>query len=120
MKFKTKSERISEFHAEIRSMGYSSYSEYLRSDHWLETKRRFRASKLYKHKCSACGNDQSPMFIHHKTYKRIGRERLNDLIEVCGSCHSAIHKHENHSGRHLWQATNKVIRKTRKGLWRGP
>lgn len=60
------------------------------------------------------------MFIHHKTYKRIGKEKLNDLIEVCGACHSAIHEHENESGTHLWAATNKVVRKTRKGLWSGP
>lgn len=118
MRFKTKAERIADFYHEIRAMGFPSYPAYLRGDHWAETKKRFRASKLCKHQCSACGARNTPMFIHHKTYKRIGREYLSDLIEVCGPCHTAIHNHESDSGKHLWEATNKVVRKIRKGAWK--
>lgn len=120
MKFPTKADRIATFHQEIRALGFTSYSEYLRGEHWSETKTRFRASKLCRHQCAACGARNVPMLIHHKTYKRIGREYLGDLVEVCRACHAAVHQYEENSGKHLWEATNKVVRKSRKGIWKVP
>lgn len=29
--------------------------------------------------------------MHHKTYKRLGKERLTDLILLCEDCHLELH-----------------------------
>lgn len=73
-------------------MHLSSYKQYLKSEHWLNVKRRFRASSFCKNECRICGNKKN-LHIHHKTYKRVGNERLSDLEELCASCHKSLHKH---------------------------
>ena len=65
--------------------------EYLKSDKWADVKRRFRKSKLYTGKCYVCGSKKN-INLHHKTYKRFGKEYLRDLLEVCQTCHYAAHK----------------------------
>ncbi len=83
-----------------------SYREYLQSEHWQELKARFRQSKLCKHRCYVCGGAEH-INIHHKSYKRIGRERLNDLIELCQDCHYLTHeldKKRTSQHHNLWNA----------------
>lgn len=29
--------------------------------------------------------------LHHLTYKRVGRESLDDLMPLCGVCHKKVH-----------------------------
>jgi 5-methylcytosine-specific restriction endonuclease McrA len=43
--------------------------------------------------CEDCGA-RSNFEVHHKTYKRKGNERPEDLIAVCRQCHQ-----ERHSGK---------------------
>lgn len=57
------------------------YDEYLQSTHWLCLRRQvlFRA----KGKCEACGaldNGDRRLQVHHRTYERVGHERMTDLI----------------------------------------
>jgi len=66
------------------------YAEYLQSPQWQETRRRFWASR-YPKRCHACSRDDVPLDLHHRTYKRLGRERLSDLILLCRSCHDETH-----------------------------
>ena len=66
-----------------------TYSEYLNSDHWKILKAKYGRSKLPKN-CGACGA-KGCVDMHHKTYKRIGQERLNDLIPLCRDCHEMAH-----------------------------
>ena len=70
---------------------YTSYKNYLQSEHWKDVKRRFYKSKLNHKKCYVCGR-QGKLQLHYRTYKRIGREYLHDLIQLCGTCHLAAHK----------------------------
>lgn len=92
------------------------YERYLGSDHWLKT----RLNKLLtaelreappRVQCERCGlwmqfvatrNRRGLMAygfaFHHKTYERIGAERLDDLEILCDGCHSAHHGYE----RPLW------------------
>jgi hypothetical protein len=91
-----------------------SYSDYLQSKHWIETKERFKCSKLYrKGRCFVCCSKAVERHIHHLTYKRIGREYLRDLRILCGVCHAAAHArgkcgkmrsrwHPHASRRNLW------------------
>lgn len=88
-----------------------SYAKYLESDHWKAT--RIKRLLLAEHlenppavRCERCQkyfamfwkrNDREriPRFvkihIHHKTYARVGRERMEDLEVLCEACHFAEH-----------------------------
>jgi 5-methylcytosine-specific restriction endonuclease McrA len=66
----------------------SKYQVYLNSDEW-KTKRR-KVLQRAGYRCQRCKKAQATQ-VHHKTYKRIFRERLSDLQAVCGPCHMKIH-----------------------------
>lgn len=74
-----------------------SYNDYLRSAHWRETRARFWASRGGGCLCDACLERRATQ-VHHRTYKRIGRERLKDLAAVCDRCHREIHEIINAAG----------------------
>lgn len=121
MRSPSRSERIATFHQKLRSLGYSSYREYLSGDHWQDVRRRYWASKLAKKACCAGCGATSKLNLHHRTYKRIGEEWLTDLILACRDCHGEIHDFEAVEQVHVWRATKKVLRSARKekGLkWR--
>lgn len=76
------------------------YNNYLRSDHWQRTKiKRLLRSHINEEwnaiKCEheLCGLYVPLMAInvHHRTYERLGNERMEDLQIVCRSCHGVIH-----------------------------
>lgn len=87
---------------------FTDYNEYLKSKHWTALKTRYKESKLYKSgKCVLCGCNNN-INIHHKSYKRLGHERLNDLIVLCQSCHKQLHdRYTNKASSHitLWSMT---------------
>jgi 5-methylcytosine-specific restriction endonuclease McrA len=95
----------------LKKLGYSSYKIYLNSDHWKDVRKKFWASKLPKY-CGGCGSKKG-LSLHHKTYKRLGSERLTDFILVCNDCHLKIHK-KNNNNKPLSETTSKVLRKQRK------
>ena len=66
------------------------YKEYLNSDLWKAT--RVMAFKKHGDIC-ICGDIATE--IHHLTYSRLGRERLDDLLPLCPSCHGNYHVIEN-------------------------
>ena len=64
---------------------------YLQSPQWylLKTKRLIIAN----YKCECCGSN-SQLQCHHITYERLTRERIDDLVILCGGsngCHQRIH-----------------------------
>lgn len=67
------------------------YGQYLRSQQWDLIRRRVRAK--YKNTCQECFK-AGKVEIHHKTYERIGAERIDDLVALCPSCHKALHAGE--------------------------
>jgi hypothetical protein len=85
-----------------------TYAEYLRTEHWQDVRRRFWASKLHDGKCYACGTT-GKLNVHHKSYKRIGREKLNDLCLLCDNCHSETHRIDR-TRKHgiLWGAARRL------------
>lgn len=66
-----------------------NYATYLLSPEW----RAIRQVKLKEtsHKCEGCSN-VSHLQIHHLTYKRIGHERMSDLMVLCDKCHAQVHE----------------------------
>lgn len=41
-------------------------------------------------RCEACGS-RFRIDVHHLTYKRLGRERLSDLMVLCRKHHDQVH-----------------------------
>ena len=102
-------------------MPKSEYETYLQSDHWRDVKARMRASK-YLQRCYVCGS-AGPLDLHHKTYKRLGMERLNDLIWLCRECRTDVHQYiREHEGAVLWGAARRLrkskLSKTGRRVWR--
>lgn len=65
---------------------------YLNTKHWQQM--RVKVYEHYQGVCQRCG-DSIPFSmanVHHRTYKRQGNEKLNDLILYCNRCHLIIHK----------------------------
>ena len=84
--------------SKLQSIGYSSYREYLNSDHWKTTRKNFfsRSQRIIKMKreggicCEFC-RTSGKINLHHKTYERLGCERTTDLIILCDGCHQTVH-----------------------------
>lgn len=98
--------------ARLQILGSHSYRDYLRSEHWQSVRARFYASKLYTGGCHCCFATNKPLEIHHKSYKRLGCERLNDLIAVCRDCHQQTHALVGETTRrNIWNSWRKVRRR---------
>ena len=64
-----------------------NYYDYLKSPRW-QRKRRQRL-KHDKYRCRTCWSTKR-LEVHHCTYDRLGREKLDDLITLCRDCHQAV------------------------------
>lgn len=78
------------------------YDEYLRSTHWQRTRilRLMRANLDNTFNAIQCDHPDCELWfplgmveVHHKTYERLHRERMEDLEVLCGSCHGVRHGH---------------------------
>jgi len=92
-----------------------TYKKYLQSKHWKNIKIRYANSKL-NHNCVVCGvlKETKYMHHHHKSYKRIGNERLNDIIILCEQCHSQAHnvlRIEHSQKINAWNVHKRLKRK---------
>ncbi len=74
------------------------YEFYLRSPLWRARRRCWILST--RGRCEACGRRRRPLTIHHRTYRRLGRERRSDVIVLCWPCHHARHDNSDQSHRH--------------------
>ena len=77
---------------------------YLQSKHWKLF--RVKAYNYYKGVCQRCG-DPIPLAIaniHHRVYKRMGNEKLTDVVLYCNHCHAC-----KHSGKKDQKKKNKTL-----------
>ena len=68
-------------------MNKAEYDDYLKSDRWKYLTQAIRRAVKA---CEMCSFPYE-LNVHHKTYKRVGNERREDLIVLCRSCHSRHH-----------------------------
>lgn len=64
-----------------------AYQEYLASREWAVKREAVR--KRSGNKCERCYTNPQQA-VHHKTYERVGNERLEDLIAICHPCHEFL------------------------------
>lgn len=80
------------------------YDEYLKLPHWQEMRAKVFASRPAI--CAVCdGVDR--LQVHHKTYRRLGHERLRDLMLLCSDCHVMAH---SLGGQHVWKSASRIKR----------
>lgn len=72
-----------------RAAGYESYADYLRSPYWLAI--RERVLERDERRCRKC-KSRKRLSVHHRRYWWIGREKLDELVTLCPSCHLAEHR----------------------------
>lgn len=92
-RLKKKSKKPKRMHRlnDVKYLKQLSYDQYLLSDHW-KTKRK-QALNHYGCFCNRCGSTEL-LQIHHRTYERLGCERMSDLEILCRDCHIAEYQHE--------------------------
>jgi 5-methylcytosine-specific restriction endonuclease McrA len=73
---------------QIEALRTMPYSEYLRTDHWQDTRRR--ALRRADYRCHLC-NSGGLLDVHHRTYENRGCEQSGDLIVLCRPCHAKFH-----------------------------
>ena len=91
------------------------YHDYLQSNEWK--RRRKIALKFWNHKCSLCNGGKN-LDVHHRTYERLGKENLNDLIVLCRSCHKLFHDRQSSHERpeHINAPLFRILQRVRNGL----
>lgn len=81
--------------------------KYLNGSHWMKFCARYKASDRLQ-TCFACG--QENVSLHHRTYERLGRERLSDVVPLCQSHHRELHHLVNRGEATLYDA-HKALKK---------
>jgi len=73
---------------ERQAIWWSDYNKYLDSEEWKIIKKKVmeRAGGI----CELCKTQKADQ-VHHLTYERVGKERLEDLKAVCFECHDKEH-----------------------------
>jgi len=66
------------------------YEAYIASPAWAA--KRERALNTHGRRCEACGDTSPGLHVHHHTYERFKRERMEDLIILCAGCHRVVHR----------------------------
>ena len=85
-----------------------NYKDYLKTEHWKILKTNYHLSVLPQ-KCLVCGNEKFE--LHHRSYVRLGKELLLDLIPLCRNCHYKIHEYLKKENKTKLAATHIIIRK---------
>lgn len=72
-----------------KSSGYS-YQTYIQSHAWK--KKREVAFLVLGEKCQRCSKTDVPLHVHHKHYKTLYHERIEDVTVLCVPCHELTHR----------------------------
>lgn len=65
-----------------------NYYDYLRTPAWEQVREDALARARYR--CQTC-NSPDDLHVHHRTYERLGKERPDDVVALCRTCHNAVH-----------------------------
>jgi 5-methylcytosine-specific restriction endonuclease McrA len=74
-----------------------SYSQYLQSDQWRETRRLILGRAAGR--CESCNLKTDFLQVHHVSYHRIGKESPTHLMALCGKCHESRHRDKAENSR---------------------
>jgi hypothetical protein len=80
-------------------------TKYLFSSHWREFREcalKAQEERQGENICERCPDGAnkraaSELHLHHRTYERLGKERLEDVEILCRECHDKIHLRDGKS-----------------------
>jgi hypothetical protein len=96
------------------AVSYEDYAAYIASEEWQKTRRRYYTSRQERRdndgnwRCYCCLSSSVPLDLHHRTYKRLGREHLKDFVPLCRTCHKHVHDLHGIVRKDLWHCTGNV------------
>lgn len=69
-----------------------TYKDYINSTRWRNNPSRLAELKASSFRCRLCYASESDfeLQVHHRTYMRLGQERVDDLITLCAPCHHGV------------------------------
>jgi len=70
-------------------MNRDSYRRYLHTSAWYNLSTQVKERDHYRCRMIFCRSTKR-LEVHHKTYERIGREDLDDLVTLCHRCHGIV------------------------------
>ena len=70
--------------------GRVQYREYIPSKKWK--RKRKKAFEHYGRVCAICGATDVMLYVHHRTYRNLGHEPMEDLQILCLHCHEDQHE----------------------------
>lgn len=102
----------------LKSLGFSSYKEYLKSGHWKDIRRAQLKSQPW---CCGCGIKASQ--VHHLAYDKKTLEGKSEmrLVSVCAHCHKDINYDSDGNKTTTHEANVRLLRKMRASkhaMWR--
>ena len=103
----------------MKTQSKINYYEYIKSNEWQKVRKKYFSSNMFKTyskknkwTCYVCDEDNKPLDLHHRKYKRLGHEKIHiDLVPVCRDCHNHIHSLQKEKNLSLWGATKLIRRK---------
>lgn len=101
----------------LRKYGFNNLKEYYSSELWKKKKKEFK-EKMKKEDlvfCFCCGRFSNYLQVHHKSYKSLCDENLDQLCYLCSSCHEKVHKIQKQENVSVKVATKILERKKFKG-----
>ncbi|SFE68105.1 virus viroplasmin [Paenibacillus algorifonticola] len=89
--FEYAEERVGQKWPVICSTGETAhnYNAYLKTEHWEKIKTFYFV--FNSKSCRLCRSKRI-LNLHHKTYERIGNEKIRDLVCLCQQCHHKLHE----------------------------
>lgn len=88
------------------------YKKYINSRAWKSKRLEYWNDPYTYKECYVCADpwvDFKGKELHHRTYERLGHERLDDLVPVCPECHRKI--------SNAWKLEKKKVFSERRTLW---
>ena len=76
----------------MSDLAQNNYRSYMKSFAWKQ--KREEAFRHYGWVCNRC-NGTLKLHVHHKSYARLGDEKMSDLEILCEECHQKHHKAED-------------------------
>lgn len=71
-------------------MTKEDYRAYLQTEHWQRVRKEAKERAGYR--CQLCGSDKVyNLEVHHNSYENLYNEKPEDVVVLCGPCHSRYH-----------------------------
>lgn len=88
-------------------MSSKGYQNYLNSTTWKKKKGSVKCFHFTGKRCYLCGTKKTE--AHHKTYKRLGYEKPEDIVFLCRYHHKGVHEFCKENKINLYNGTQKYI-----------